>query len=537
MTEIETTSDAADIGELHRLELEAAPTKAAQIRYAARVLGPKPTYPQVRDWLAEYGIEAGKSTICAHLAKVREHSGNGPDTSDLPKLTREQMDALEAEFSRTEEATEAAPVAEVVPPAESLPASAVVEPAESEPGPVAGESGRTETAEPESESGSVRSEAVRSDVGPMPVRSESDRSEVIRSGSDAGPVRSEVRSDVSPVQPESGPAGPAGPVPVRSESEAVRSEAVRSESGPESDIGPMWSDAGPDQSSDLVTLDAESGEMEPRSGRALAYALDREHTAVQAARRTARVRDLGSDSDSDPSSVERESEKKQGLPKALVVFLYLAAAATLPLSVNTSWHFFEDTLGIKNTVELVGMAAIMEFVLVVCGIGMAVNVNRFGDPGPFRTIVWGICGFSGWTAWHMSETTGEAVGRLVLGPILGAVMLHVALGLIKRSKHQRTGVVARVGRELRERMLSRIGLADDERDAAQRTRDRAATRAVELSLPKRFRWSRQARLERALLAAGVADDPSLRDRLMARRQVVHNAHRLAELDQGSPWGT
>jgi hypothetical protein len=135
----------------------------------------------------------------------------------------------------------------------------------------------------------------------------------------------------------------------------------------------------------------------------------------------------------------------------------------------------------------------------------------------------------------MSATLGESLARMVLGPILGAVMLHLALGLIKRHNHQRTGTLARVGREMRERLLSRLGLADDARTAAQRTRDRAATRAVELSLPGRWRFGRKARLQRALLAAGVADDPQMRDRLLARRQVVHHADELAGLVQGSPW--
>lgn len=203
--------------------------------------------------------------------------------------------------------------------------------------------------------------------------------------------------------------------------------------------------------------------------------------------------------------------------------------------MNTSWRFFERILHITSRAELIGMSAVMEFALIVCGFSMAASVRRFGTPGSFQLVVWGICGFSGWTAWHMSDTLGESLARVILGPVLGAVMLHLALGLVRRSHHhQRTGTISRLGRELRERALSRLGLADDDRDAAQRTRDRAATRAVALSLPRRFRYSRQARLERALLTAG-ADDPQMRERIMARHRVAHHARALASLDQSSPW--
>jgi hypothetical protein len=129
----------------------------------------------------------------------------------------------------------------------------------------------------------------------------------------------------------------------------------------------------------------------------------------------------------------------------------------------------------------------------------------------------------------------EGLGRVILGPVLGTIMLHLALGLELRSHHHRTGTLARVTNELRERLLSRLGLADDERDALQRTRDRAAFRAAQLSLPHRRRWSREARLQRALMAANVADDPRMRHKMLARLAVLRHAHELTTHDQSSPW--
>jgi hypothetical protein len=214
---------------------------------------------------------------------------------------------------------------------------------------------------------------------------------------------------------------------------------------------------------------------------------------------------------------------------------YAVAVVSLAVSLNTSWRFFDRVLHIPSTYgERYVMFAVAELALVVCGAGMAVNVHRDGRPGSFQVIVWSMCVAMAYMAWAESATE-EAVGRILLGPVLGTVMLHLGLGLELRARHQHTGTVARIGRELRERCLSRLGLADDGRDAAQRTRDRKAYAAAALSRPRRWPGSRQARLERALLAAGVADDEVMRDRMLARLAVICHAHELSALDQPSPW--
>ena len=214
---------------------------------------------------------------------------------------------------------------------------------------------------------------------------------------------------------------------------------------------------------------------------------------------------------------------------------YFVAVATLTVSLNTSWRFFGDVLHISTANgERYIMFAVAEMALIVSGAGMAANVRRTGQPGSFRMVVWGMCAVSGYMAWKMSNFE-EGLGRVILGPILGTIMLHLALGLELRTRHHRAGTLARVSSEMRERLLSRLGLADDDRDALQRTRDRAAFRAAQLSLPRRWRWSREARLQRALLAANVADDPQMRDKMLARLSVLRHAHALATHDQSSPW--
>jgi len=72
-------------------------------------------------------------------------------------------------------------------------------------------------------------------------------------------------------------------------------------------------------------------------------------------------------------------------------------------------------------------------------------------------MVWAMVIAMGYMAWAMS-TPEEAIGRILLGPALGTIMLHLGLGLELRARHQRTGTIARIGRELRERCLSRLGL-------------------------------------------------------------------------------
>ncbi|WP_237099482.1 hypothetical protein [Mycobacteroides abscessus] len=227
-------------------------------------------------------------------------------------------------------------------------------------------------------------------------------------------------------------------------------------------------------------------------------------------------------------------EREQRAPWVALA-CYFVAVVSLLVSLNTSWRFFEHVLHIPTASgERWVMFAVAELALVVCGAGMAVNVQRTGHPGAFRAPVWAMCAAMAYMAWAMS-TPDEAVGRILLGPVLGTVMLHLGLGLELRARHHHTGTAARIGRELRERCLSRLGLGDDDRDAAQRSRDRKAYQAAALSRPRRWPWSRAARLERALLAAGVADDAVMRERMLARLAVLNHASALATHTQPSPW--
>jgi hypothetical protein len=213
----------------------------------------------------------------------------------------------------------------------------------------------------------------------------------------------------------------------------------------------------------------------------------------------------------------------------------LGAVVGLMVSVDTSWRFFGERLGVSDIRERIAMFAGMEVVLVACGVAMFEGVRHRGAPGPARWLAWALCGAS---AYGAIELSGPFLGaaRVMFGPVLSVVALHFALGVELRARHaRRTGTLARITREMRERFLSRFGLANDERDALTRTRDRAARRAAWLALAPRWTPMRQSRLDRALRKSNAAHDPAARDRMLAELAAIRHADGLRTLTQPSPW--
>ncbi|MGW4209224.1 hypothetical protein ACWEIJ_14645 [Lentzea sp. NPDC004789] len=213
---------------------------------------------------------------------------------------------------------------------------------------------------------------------------------------------------------------------------------------------------------------------------------------------------------------------------------YAVALLSIGVSVDTSWRFFALRLGITDAVERVVLFSVMESALVACGWAMRAGVRRDGRPGPARLVAWALTAFAAFAAISLSGPVAGAA-RVLLGPVLGLVMLHLALGIEIRAARRRTTTWARVGRELRERLLSLLGLGDDHRDALARTRDRAALRAAKLALSSRWTPFRTSRLRKALHASHVAHDPAQRDRMLRELGVLQHARKLAETTQPSPW--
>ncbi|WP_433717262.1 hypothetical protein ACQP2U_43110 (plasmid) [Nocardia sp. CA-084685] len=222
-------------------------------------------------------------------------------------------------------------------------------------------------------------------------------------------------------------------------------------------------------------------------------------------------------------------------PKSARLY-YVVALMSMAVSLDTSWRFFEDKLGITDFRERLVMFAVVEVAQVVCGVGMADSIRKPPhQPGPSRYVAWGLAGLSAYIAIDLAGLVG-GISRVALGPVLGLVMLHLALGMELRSHTTRTGTWARIGRELRERLLSRLGLADDERDALQRTQERNAREVAKLSISKHAPL-RRFRRHRAMARSNLAHDPAMMKVMMAERAVLQNADQLDgdNLKQDSPW--
>ncbi|WP_439657488.1 hypothetical protein ACSHWB_34555 [Lentzea sp. HUAS TT2] len=213
---------------------------------------------------------------------------------------------------------------------------------------------------------------------------------------------------------------------------------------------------------------------------------------------------------------------------------YAVALMSIGVSVDTSWRFFEQRLGITDVVERVVLFSVMEAALIACGWAMRGGVRRDGRPGPARLVAWALTAFAAFAAFSLSGPVAGGA-RVLLGPVLGLVMLHLALGIEIRASRQRTTTWARIGRELRERLLSLLGLGDDGRDALARTRDKAALRAAKLAIASPWTPRRKARLRKALHASHVAHDPVQRDRMLRELGVLQHADELAKISQPSPW--
>jgi hypothetical protein len=213
---------------------------------------------------------------------------------------------------------------------------------------------------------------------------------------------------------------------------------------------------------------------------------------------------------------------------------YAGFAVALGVSVDTSWRYFGDQLGIHGA-ERVLLFGVIEVMLLAAAWSMRAGVRRNGNPGSARVVAWGLCGFQAYMALELS---GFAVGvaRVVLGSGLALVALHQALGIeIKARAGAKVGTWARIGREMRERILSRLGLADDARDALTRTRQRAAERAARLATHPERVFARRARLARAVRVSRVATDDAMKAVMLRHAAAYGNLGHLMDIQLDNPW--
>ncbi|MFE4057936.1 hypothetical protein ACFXP3_16860, partial [Streptomyces sp. NPDC059096] len=225
----------------------------------------------------------------------------------------------------------------------------------------------------------------------------------------------------------------------------------------------------------------------------------------------------------------------------------LAALGCTAYSADTSWRFAADYLDMAGTAERAAMFAAAELALFATALMARQNLATLGAPGLPGTLVWVITGVQIIPAYAESGPVGGTV-RAFVGPVMAAMLWHLAMGIELRlhtpgaASH---GLIATLGREARERLLSRLGIAARDRDAAQITRDRATARAVALAArlaertpAQRTNWRGRRltqRLSKAIGRAVVGTDPLQRAELLDQLAARRHALDLATVPLPSPW--
>ncbi|MFC5956829.1 hypothetical protein ACFP51_20830 [Streptomyces pratens] len=238
-------------------------------------------------------------------------------------------------------------------------------------------------------------------------------------------------------------------------------------------------------------------------------------------------------------------QKRLGSPAVKVAAL--AALGCTAYSADTSWRFAADYLDMAGTAERIGMFAAAELALFATALMARQNLATQGTPGLPGTLVWVITGVQVIPAYAESGPVGGTV-RAFVGPIMAAMLWHLAMGIELRLRTPGAashGLLAILGREARERLLSRLGIAARDRDAAQITRDRATARAVTLAARLAERTPEQQqnwrgrrltrRLSKAIGRASVGTDPAQRAELLDQLAARRHALALATVPLPSPW--
>jgi hypothetical protein len=238
------------------------------------------------------------------------------------------------------------------------------------------------------------------------------------------------------------------------------------------------------------------------------------------------------------AGLARSGRKAPGRPPVAVLVASLAAMACTAYSGDTSWRFAEHRLGMTSAAERGAMFAAAELALFSCALMARQNLRGpQGAPGTPGLLVWFITGVQVIPAYSESGFVGGTV-RAVVGPVMAAMLWHLAMGIELRHAKPGAGsqsLPAVIARELRERLLSRLGLATRDRTAEQITRDRATARAVQLAARPRLRRWGKSRLAAAVARSGVGVDPEQRAVMMKLLAARRGAETLATVELRSPF--
>ncbi|MEU2756875.1 hypothetical protein DI273_14545 [Streptomyces violascens] len=235
---------------------------------------------------------------------------------------------------------------------------------------------------------------------------------------------------------------------------------------------------------------------------------------------------------------------------AAVPVAAVAALGCTAYSADTSWRFAADYLDMGGTAERVAMFAAAELALFATALMARQNLNGPKQaPGLPGTLTWVITAVQILPAYAESGLVGGTV-RAFVGPVMAAMLWHLAMGIELRHRAPDAasrGLAAVLVRQARERILARLGIADQDADAARLIRDRALSEAVALilraeSMTARRRGKRRQqrlteRLHEALERADVDGDP-LQDELLLRKLATRKqALGLASITLPPRWQT
>ena len=220
----------------------------------------------------------------------------------------------------------------------------------------------------------------------------------------------------------------------------------------------------------------------------------------------------------------------------------IGALVCTGFSADTSWRFADHSLHMDRQ-ERLWLFAAGEIVLIVCAVMARANKRATaidgaaGTPGVPGVMVWCIAAVQLVPAFAESGITGGIV-RAVFGPIMAALLWHLAMGLeirVTKPGALSTGLPAQIGHELRERLLSYLGLATRNRSAEEITRDRAQARAVRLGARKWLSPWGKARLAAAVTRSRATVDGTRRHHLLQDLAGRRTADELRTMAVDSPW--
>lgn len=162
--------------------------------------------------------------------------------------------------------------------------------------------------------------------------------------------------------------------------------------------------------------------------------------------------------------------------KAATLGLLAPAALALGMSADTSYRFLGTTLNITDHTERMLLCGVAETAIVA----LTIYAWATRTKGP-AYLAYAAVLVQAIPAFQVSGATGGPI-RVILGPVLLAVMLHLLLGLeLRMSGDQTDGILAAALRELRERVTASLGIGRRGADSAAIARSRAADKAVTLA--------------------------------------------------------